>query len=173
MPVAVHTNTAEGMRRATLAGAETIEHGSEGTAEIFKLMAEHHVALCPTLTAGSGPWPPTGPDTPAVTRKKASFKAALAAGVTILNGSDSGTFNHGENAREVEAMVAYGMSTVDALKSATSTAAKVLHMEQQIGMVKAGLYADLAAFDGDPTKDIAALHRVKFAMKSGVVYRQP
>jgi imidazolonepropionase-like amidohydrolase len=173
VPVAVHTNTAEGMRRATLAGAETIEHGGEGTPEIFKLMVEHHVALCPTLTAGSGPWPPTGPDTPAVTRKKASFKAALAAGVTIINGSDSGTFNHGENAREVEALVAYGMPVVDALKSATSTAAKVLHMEQQIGTVKSGLFADLVAFDGDPTKDITTLRRVKLVMKNGTIYKGP
>ena len=103
----------------------------------------------------------------------ASFKAALDAGVTILNGSDVGTFPHGDNARELEAMVAYGMPVVAALKSATSVAAKVLHMDAQIGAVKTGLYADLAAFDGDPTKDIAALRKVRFVMKSGTVYRQP
>ena len=172
VPVAVHANTAEGMRRAALAGVETIEHGGEGTPEVFKLMAEHHVALCPTITAGAGPWPPADPNSPGATRKRASFKAALDAGVTIINGSDVGTFPHGDNARELEAMVAYGMPPLDAVKSATSTAARVLHMESLIGSVKQGLYADLVAFDGDPTKDIAALRRVKFVMKGGVVYRE-
>jgi len=172
VPVAVHANTAEGMRRAALAGVETIEHGGEGTPEVFKLMVEHHVALCPTITAGAGPWPPANPESPANQRKRASFKAALDAGVTIINGSDVGTFPHGENARELEAMVAYGMSASAAMKSATSAAARVLHMENQIGAVKPGLYADLAAFDGDPTKEIAALQRVKFVMKNGTVYKQ-
>jgi imidazolonepropionase-like amidohydrolase len=172
VPVAVHANTAEGMRRATLAGVETIEHGGEGTPEIFKLMAERHVALCPTITAGAGPWPPANPDSPAAQRKRASFKAALDAGVTIINGSDVGTFPHGDNARELDAMVAYGMPIAAALKSATSVAAKVLHMESQIGAVKAGLYADVVAFDGDPTKDLSALRRVKFVMKNGTVYKQ-
>ena len=172
VPVAVHANTAEGMRRAALAGVETIEHGGEGTAEIFKLMAERHVALCPTITAGAGPWPPANPDAPAAQRKRASFKAALDAGVTIINGSDVGTFPHGDNARELDAMVAYGMPIAAALKSATSVAAKVLHMESQIGGVKAGLYADVVAFDGDPTKDLSALRRVKFVMKNGTVYKQ-
>jgi imidazolonepropionase-like amidohydrolase len=172
VPVAVHANTAEGMRRATLAGVETIEHGGEGTPEVFKLMAERHVALCPTITAGAGPWPPANPDSPAAQRKRASFKAALDAGVTIINGSDVGTFPHGDNARELDAMVAYGMPIAAALKSATSVAAKVLHMEGQIGAVKAGLYADLVAFDGDPTKDLSALRRVKFVMKNGTVYKQ-
>jgi imidazolonepropionase-like amidohydrolase len=172
VPVAVHANTAEGMRRAVLAGVETIDHGGEGTPEVFKLMADHHVALCPTITAGAGPWPPADPNSPAAQRKRASFKAALDAGVTILNGSDVGTFPHGENARELEAMVAYGMPAANALKSATSTAARVLHMENQIGSVKAGLFADLAAFDGDPTRDISALRRVKFVMKNGTIYRR-
>jgi imidazolonepropionase-like amidohydrolase len=172
VPVAVHANTAEGMRRATLAGVETIEHGGEGTPEVFKLMAERHVALCPTITAGAGPWPPANPDSPAAQRKRASFKAALDAGVTIINGSDVGTFPHGDNARELDAMVAYGMPIAAALKSATSVAAKVLHMESQIGAIKAGLYADVAAFDGDPTKDLSALRRVKFVMKNGTVYKQ-
>jgi imidazolonepropionase-like amidohydrolase len=172
VPVAVHSNTAEGMRRATLAGVETIEHGGEGTPEIFKLMVEHHVALCPTITAGAGPWPPANPNSPAAMRKRESFKAALDAGVTIINGSDVGTFPHGDNARELEAMVAYGMTPVAAVKSATSVAARVLHMENQIGRVQQGLFADLVAFDGDPTKDITALGRVKFVMKNGTVYKQ-
>ncbi|MBI3402422.1 MAG: amidohydrolase family protein [Acidobacteria bacterium] len=172
VPVAVHSNTAEGMRRATLAGVETIEHGGEGTPDVFKLMAEHHVALCPTITAGAGPWPPANPNSPAQLRKKESFKAALDAGVTIINGSDVGTFPHGDNARELEAMVAYGMPPAAAVKSATSVAARVLHMENQIGSVKQGRFADLAAFDGDPTKDISALRKVKFVMKNGVIYKQ-
>ena len=155
-----------------MANVATIEHGNEGTPEVFKLMVEHHVAWCPTLTAGAGPWPPAEPNSPANQRRKAVFKAGLDAGVTIIAGSDVGTFPHGENARELEAMVAYGMPPVDALKSATSTAARVLHMEKEIGAIKAGLFADLAAFEGDPTRDISALRRVKFVMKNGTVYRQ-
>jgi imidazolonepropionase-like amidohydrolase len=100
------------------------------------------------------------------------LKAGLDAGVTIINGSDVGTFPHGDNARELEAMVTFGMPALAALKSATSTAAKVLRMENQIGSVKQGLFADLVAFDGDPTKDIGATRKVKFVMKNGVVYRQ-
>ena len=173
VPIAVHANTAEGMRRAAVAGVETIEHGGEGTPEVFKLMVEHHVALCPTITAGAGPWPPANPDSPAAQRKKASFKAALDAGVAILNGSDVGTFPHGDNARELEAMVAYGMKQVDALKSATSVAARVFHMENQIGRVKEGLLADLIAVEGDPTQNISALRRVRFVMKNGTIYKQP
>ena len=179
VPVAVHTSTAEGMRRATLAGAATIEHGDGGTPEVFRLMAEHKVALCPTLAAGDATAQYAGwkkgeePEPPGITRKRASFKAALEAGVTILSGSDVGVFTHGDNARELELMVNYGMSAVDAMKSATSTAARVLRMESQIGMVKQGLFADLVAFDGDPTKDVSALRRVKLVMKNGVVYTPP
>jgi imidazolonepropionase-like amidohydrolase len=175
VPVAVHTATPEGMRRAILAGAETIEHGDGGTPEIFKLMVEHHVALCPTLAAGDATSQYAGwkkgqqPDTPGIVRKRASFKAALDAGVTILSGSDVGVFPHGENAREIELMVAYGMPAEDALKSATSVAGRVLHMD--IGQVKAGMYADLIAVDGDPITDISALRRVKFVMKAGVVHK--
>jgi imidazolonepropionase-like amidohydrolase len=169
VPVAVHTSTPEGMRRAILAGAETIEHGNDGTPEIFQLMAERHVALCPTLTAGSGGHLGRTEESPAMMRKRASFKAALEAGVVILSGSDVGTFPHGDNAYELERMVDFGMSPVAALRAATAVAGHVLHME--IGQVKPGMLADLIAIDGDPTKEISALRNVKFVMKGGVVYK--
>ena len=175
VPVAVHTSTPEGMRRAILGGAETIEHGDGGTPEIFKLMAEHNVALCPTLAAGYsntryGGWNGEAPEPPGIQRKRASFKMALDAGVTILSGSDVGVFNHGQNALEIELMVKYGMTPVAAVKSATSIGGRVLHMD--IGQVKQGMLADLIAVEGDPTSDIASLRRVKFVMKGGAIFKQ-
>jgi imidazolonepropionase-like amidohydrolase len=159
-PVAAHSTTPEGMRRAVLAGVETIEHGSNGTPEVFKLMKEHGVALIPTLAA-----------TGARPGAKEAFQAALAAGVTIGNGSDVGVFAHGENALELDTMVRFGMPPLDALRAATSVDAKILHLEDKIGRVVPGLLADLIAVDGDPTQDISALHRVVFVMKGGVLYK--
>ena len=175
-PVAVHATSAEGMRRAALAGVDTIEHGDQGTPEVFKVMVEHHVALCPTLAAGDATSQYAGwkkgqqPEPDSISRKRASFKAAMDAGVTILSGSDVGVFTHGDNARELELMVNYGMPPLHALMSATSVAGSVLHME--IGEVKAGKFADLIAVDGDPTKEINALRHVKFVMKGGAVYKE-
>jgi len=178
-PVAAHASTSEGMRRAVVAGVETIEHGDAGTPEVFKLMAEKGTALCPTVAAGDAILSYRGwkrgvdPDTPGITQKKASLKAAIAAGVTICNGSDVGVFTHGDNARELELLVNYGMKPVDVLRSATSIDAKVFHMEDRIGAVKAGLLADVIAVDGDPTRDISAARKVKLVMKGGIVYRGP
>jgi imidazolonepropionase-like amidohydrolase len=162
--VAAHATTPEGMRRAILAGVETIEHGDDGTPEVFRLMKEHNVALCPTLTTSI-----TVSKT--LDRKRASFKAALDAGVTIASGSDVGVFAHGDNGRELEAMVDFGMSPIQALRSATSINARVLHMETRIGRVKDGLLADLIGVEGDPTRDISAVRRVRFVMKGGALFK--
>jgi imidazolonepropionase-like amidohydrolase len=160
-PVVAHASTAEGMRRAIVAGVETIEHGDGGTTEVFRLMKERGVALCATLAiAGANS-----------NRKRSSFRAALEAGVTIASGSDVGVFAHGDNARELETMVNFGMPIADALRSATSINARVLHMENQIGRVRPGLLADIIAVEGDPTRDISVVRQVRFVMKGGTIYK--
>jgi imidazolonepropionase-like amidohydrolase len=178
-PVVAHASTAEGMRRAVSAGVETIEHGDQGTPEVFKLMAQKGTALCPTVAAGDAILSYRGwrrgvdPDPASIKQKRASLKAALDAGVTICNGSDVGVFTHGDNARELEILVNYGMTPLQALRAATSVNAKMLHMEDRIGSVRPGLFADLIAVTGDPTHEIAATRKVILVMKAGVPYKQP
>ena len=178
-PVVAHAATPEGMRRATVAGVETIEHGDGGTEEVFRLMAEHGVALCPTLAASeavarySGWNPETDPQPERVQASRESFQRAMAAGVTICNGSDAGVFRHGDNGRELELMVAYGMSGLDALRAATSVNARLLHMSADVGSILPGFQADLIGVRGDPTADISHLRDLTLVMKAGQIYLEP
>ena len=177
-PVVAHASTAEAMRRAILAGVETIEHGDGATAETYQLMIDHDVALCPTLAAGDaiaqyGGWQKgTDPDPPRIAQKKISFKAALDAGVTICFGGDVGVYPHGDNVRELEMMVEYGMADRDALRAATSVNADLFHIGDKVGRIKAGLLADIIAVGGDPESRISDLRNVHFVMKDGVIFKQ-
>jgi len=178
-PVVAHAGTAEGMRRAVLAGVETIEHGDAGTAEVFKLMAQRGVALCPTLAAGDAVRQYRGwkkgvdPEPADITEKKASFRRALAAKVVICMGGDVGVYPHGDNAREMELMVAYGMTAADVLRSATSINARVFHLDDRLGQIQPGLLADLVAVEGDPSTRISDIRNVKLVMKGGQLVRVP
>lgn len=174
-----HASTKEGMRRAVMGGVSTIEHGDEGDEEIFNLMKEKGVALCPTLAAGDAILQYSGwkkgidPEPARITAKKKSFQAALKSGVTICMGGDVGVYTHGDNAREMELMADYGMKSLDVLRSATSVNADVFGYADKFGRIKKGLLADIIAVKGDPSKTIQDIRNVVLVMKDGKLYKQP
>lgn len=173
--VVAHATTAEGMRRATLAGVATIEHGDDGTAEIFALMKQKGVAFCPTLAAGDATSQYKGwrkgidPEPDRIKEKRKSFAAALASGVTICMGGDVGVYTHGDNAREMEMMVDYGMKAIDVLRSSTSINADVFNISNEVGRIKPGLLADILVVEGNPVENISQVRKVKLVMKGGIV----
>lgn len=175
-PVVAHASSAEGMKRAILGGCETIEHGDAGTPEIFAMMKERGVAFCPTLAAGDATSQYRGwkkgvdPEPERIKNKRISFKNALNAGVTICTGGDVGVFPHGDNAREMEMMVEYGMKPIDVLRSVTSVNAKVFHQDK-IGRIKTGFLADLIVVEGQPDLNIKAIRKIKLVMKNGVIFK--
>ncbi len=174
--VAVHAVTAEGMRRAIEAGVTTIEHGDYGTLELFNMMKQKGIAYCPTLAASEAiaqykGWRKGVDQEPeSVIQKHKSFTAALQSGVTICMGGDVGVFPHGDNAREMELMVDYGMKPLNVLRSATSVNADVFKIADKVGRIKPGLYADVIAVKGDPSTDIHKIRNVVLVMKGGVIY---
>lgn len=175
--VVAHASTPEGMLRAIQGGVETIEHGDGGTLEIFKLMKEKGIGFCPTLAAGDAitqykGWKKgTDPEPERIVNKRKSFKLALDSGVQIVFGGDVGVFTHGENYRELELMVEYGMKPAEALKSATSLNAKIFHLET-LGKIKKGFLADIIAIEGNPSRDISDMRKIAFVMKDGKIYKQ-
>ncbi|MGI4737360.1 MAG: metal-dependent hydrolase family protein [Janthinobacterium lividum] len=177
--VVAHASTAEGMRRATLAGVETIEHGDGGTPEIFRLMKQRGVALCPTVAATDATSQYRGwkkgqePEPARVVAKHKAVAAARQAGVALAMGGDVGVFPHGDNAREMELLVHdYGLTTLEVLRQATSGNARIFHLADR-GRVAPGLLADLVAVAGDPTQQVEALRQVRLVLKGGVLYKQP
>jgi imidazolonepropionase-like amidohydrolase len=175
---AAHATTAEGMRRAAMAGVDTIEHGYGGTPEVFKLMHDKGIALCPTLGASEAyaryfqGWNGQEPAPESVQENRRSFQLAMKAGVPICMGGDVGVFAHGQNWLEMEAMQHAGMAPAQVLIAATSGNARIFHLADR-GAIRPGLLADLVAVDGDPSRDVSAVEHVRMVMKGGRIVREP
>jgi imidazolonepropionase-like amidohydrolase len=175
---AAHATTAEGMRRAALAGVDTIEHGYGGTPEVFRLMHDKGIALCPTIAASEAyaryfeHWDGAEPAPESVEENRRSFRLAMQANVPICMGGDVGVFAHGQNWLEMEAMQRAGMPAAQVMIAATSGNARIFHLADR-GAVKAGLLADLVAVGGDPTRDVSAVRDVRLVMKGGRIVRGP
>jgi len=181
-PVAAHAHGAEAIRRAVLAGVDSIEHGTYMDDADMALMKQHGTWYVPTIIAGEhvaqkakipGYFPPQvaakaaqiGPVILATAGK------AYRAGVPIAFGTDASVYPHGGNAHEFELMVQAGMPASFALQAATKNAARLLRMDKDVGSVEAGKYADIVAVPGNPLEDISVMKRVDFVMKGGRVYR--
>lgn len=181
--VAAHAHGTEGMRRAVIAGVTSIEHGTYMDREVMKLMKERGTWYVPTILAGVWVGEKSEIDGffPDLVRPKAAaigpriletFREAYAYGVPIVFGTDSGVSPHGENAKEFALMVRGGMPEMEAIKSATSVAARFLGIEKTHGTLAPGKQADIIAVPDDPLADITALERVGFVMKGGTIVRR-
>lgn len=181
--VAVHAHGEEGMKRAIKAGVNSIEHGTWMDDEAIELFKKYGTWYVPTITAGKsvadsaripGYYPalvvPKAIETGPQIQK--TFAKAYKAGVKIAFGTDAGVFRHGMNWLEFVFMIDAGMTPMDAIKSATISAAELLGEKDRLGSIEAGKLADIVAVDGDPLKDSKAFGRVVFVMKDGVVYKQ-
>ncbi|MEP7320768.1 MAG: amidohydrolase family protein [Saprospiraceae bacterium] len=174
--VVAHATSKEGMRRAVMGGARTIEHGDEGDTEVFELMKKHHVALCPTLAAGEAylmyaGWKKGTDSIPeGIKNKIKSFGMALKSGVDIIFGGDVGVFSHGDNVRELILMQQYGMKNLDVIKCATSGNADILNFKQK-GRIRKGYLADIIACSGNPLESLKSLYDIQFVMKSGNIIK--
>jgi imidazolonepropionase-like amidohydrolase len=181
--VAAHAHGAEGIKRAVRAGVRSIEHGSLMDDEAIALMKQHGTWLVADIYNGDytdsvgreQKWPED------IMRKnletteiqRAGFRKAVAAGVKLAYGTDSGIYPHGLNARQLPYMVKYGMSPMQAIQSATISAADLMEWKDSVGSLTPGKYADIIAVAGDALADLRSFSKVDFVMKGGTVYKAP
>jgi imidazolonepropionase-like amidohydrolase len=181
--VAAHAHGAEGIKRAVRAGVRSIEHGSLMDDEAIALMKEHGTWLVADIYNGDytdsvgaeQKWPADimRKNHETTETQRVGFRKAVAAGVKIAYGTDSGIYPHGLNARQLPYMVKYGMTPMQAMQSATINAARLMGWEDRVGSIASGKYADIVAVEGDALADLRSFAKVGFVMKGGVTYKGP
>jgi imidazolonepropionase-like amidohydrolase len=182
LKVAAHAHGAEAIKRAILAGVNSIEHGTFMDDEDIILFKKYGVWFVPTIIAGKSVADSAAKPGyfPALISEKAiaigpkiqaTFSKAYKAGVKIAFGTDAGVYAHGKNWMEMEYMTEAGMPTLEVLRSATVSAADLIGISDKAGSIEKGKWADIVAVDGDPTKDIQVMGKMKFVMKEGVIYK--